>query len=435
MSIFGAMFSGVSALNAQSQSLGMISDNISNVDTVGYKGSVSRFATLVTTAASKTTYSPGGVQSNTTQLIDKQGLLQASTSPTDVGIAGSGFFVVNTSNTPSLSDEFLYTRAGSFTPDKNGYLVNAQGMYLMGWPVDPTGTPTVGNLTSLSSLQAITTSGINGSAVTTANASLGANLPAAAAAGDVENLTVKIYDSLGVEQNLQFTFTKQAAANTWRLTVNNPTNASTGSTSGTVAFNGGANLDVVFNGDGTLAGFDTDTDGAVDTGTLPNIAISSWTSGANNSTITANLGTQNGADGMTQYADDFTTYFIDQDGVRFGTYSSVTIDKDGLVTALFDNGQTMPIFQLPIATFADANALQTVNGNMYRETDTSGQALLNMAGTGAAGEVSPNSLEASNIDIANEFTSMIVTQRAYSAAAKIITTADDMLNELIQIKR
>lgn len=435
MSIFGAMFSGVSALNAQSQSLGMISDNISNVDTVGYKGSVSRFATLVTTAASKTTYSPGGVQSNTTQMIDKQGLLQSSTSATDIGIAGSGFFVVNGSNTPGLNDEFLYTRAGSFTTDKNGFLVNPSGQYLMGWPVDPTGTPTVGNLTSLSSLQAVTTAGINGQAVTTTTASLGANLPAAATTGDVENLTVKIYDSLGVEQNLQFTFTKNAAANSWQLQVNNPTNASTGSVSGTTAFNGGVQLNVIFNGDGTLAGYDTDNNGTVDTGTLPNIAISSWTSGANNSTIAANLGTQNGADGMTQYAQNFTTYFIDQNGVRFGTYSSVTIDKDGIVTALFDNGQTMPIFQLPIATFADPNALQSVNGNMYRETDTSGQALLNMAGTGAAGDVAPNALEASNIDIANEFTNMIVTQRAYSAAAKIITTSDEMLNELIQIKR
>jgi flagellar hook protein FlgE len=429
------MFSGVSALNAQSQSLGMISDNISNVDTVGYKGSVSRFATLVTTAASKTTYSPGGVQSNTTQLIDKQGLLQASTSPTDIAISGSGFFVVNTSNSPGLNDEFLYTRAGSFTPDKQGFLVNPQGQYLMGWPVDPTGTPTVGNLTSLSSLQAVTTAGINGQAVTTSTASLGANLPAAAAAADVENLTVKVYDSLGVEHNLQFTFTKNAAANSWRLQVNNPTNAQTGSVSGTTAFNGGVQLNVIFNGDGTLAGYDTDNNGVVDTGTLPNIAISSWTSGANNSTIAANLGTQNGADGMTQYADNFTTYFIDQNGVRFGTYSSVTVDKDGLVTALFDNGTTMPIYQIPVATFADPNALSAVNGNVYRETDTSGQALLNQAGTGAAGEIAPNSLEASNIDIANEFTNMIVTQRAYSAAAKIITTSDEMLNELIQIKR
>jgi len=434
MSIFGAMFSGVSGLNAQSQSLGMISDNIANVSTVGYKGSVSRFSTLVTTAASKTTFSPGGVQSNTTQLIDRQGLLQASSSPTDVAIVGRGFFVVNESNAPGLGDEFFYTRAGSFNPDQDGFLVNTAGLYLMGWPTDPNGVPNVGNLTSLTSLQPVSVAGIAGSAVTTTTASLGANLPATAANGATETVTVKIFDSLGVEHNLQFTYTKQSA-NTWRLTVQNPTDAISGTTSGTVAFNGGADLDVVFNGDGTLAGYDTDTDGTVDTGTLPNVAISGWTTGAVDSTIAVNMGTQNQADGLTQYANDFTTYFINQNGVRFGTFSGVTIDENGIVTALFDNGETTAIYKLPLATFANPNGLQAVSGNLYRESDTSGQVLLNEAGTGNAGGVSPNSLESANVDIATEFTNMIITQRAYSASAKIITTADDMIDELIRIKR
>ncbi|HEX7104831.1 MAG TPA: flagellar hook protein FlgE [Acidothermaceae bacterium] len=434
MSIFGAMFSGVSGLNAQSQSLGMISDNIANVSTVGYKGSVSRFSTLVTTAASKTTFSPGGVQSNTTQLIDRQGLLQASSSPTDVAIVGRGFFVVNESNAPGLGDEFFYTRAGSFNPDQDGFLVNTAGLYLMGWPTDPNGVPNVGNLTSLTSLQPVSVAGIAGSAVTTTTASLGANLPATAANGATETVTVKIFDSLGVEHNLQFTYTKQSA-NTWRLSVQNPTDAISGTTSGTVAFNGGADLDVVFNGDGTLAGYDTDTDGTVDTGTLPNVAISGWTTGAVDSTIAVNMGTQNQADGLTQYANDFTTYFINQNGVRFGTFSGVTIDENGIVTALFDNGETTAIYKLPLATFANPNGLQAVSGNLYRESDTSGQVLLNEAGTGNAGGVSPNSLESANVDIATEFTNMIITQRAYSASAKIITTADDMIDELIRIKR
>ena len=434
MSIFGAMFSGVSGLNAQSQSLGMISDNISNVSTVGYKGSVSRFSTLVTAAATRTTFSPGGVQSNTTQLVDKQGLLQSSTSTTDVAIVGRGFFVVNESNNPGLGDEFFYTRAGSFNPDQNGYLINTSGKFLMGWPTDATGTPTAGNLTSLSSLQPVSVAGIAGSAVTTTTASLGANLPATAAVGDAQNLTVKIFDSLGVEHNLQFTYTKQSA-NTWRLTVNNPTEAQSGTTSGTTAFNGGANMDIIFNGDGTLAGYDTNTDGTVDTGTLPTITISAWTTGATNSTVNVNMGTQNAADGLTQYANDFTTYFINQNGVRFGTFSGVTIDENGLVTALFDNGETTAIYKLPLATFANPNGLQTVNGNLFRETDTSGQVLLNQANTGSAGGISPSSLESANVDIATEFTNMIITQRAYSASAKIITTADDMIDELIRIKR
>src|SRR5690606_3441557 len=223
--------------------------------------------------------------------------------------------------------------------------------------------------------------------------------------------------------------------NTWRLTVQNPTDAINGTTSGTVAFNGGANLDVVFNGDGTLAGYDTDTDGTVDTGTLPNVAISAWTTGAADSTVAVNMGTQNQADGLTQYANDFTTYFINQNGVRFGTFSGVTIDENGIVTALFDNGETTAIYKLPLATFAYPNDLQALSGNRYRDRDPIGQVLLNEAGTGNAGGVSPNSLESANVDIATEFTNMIITQRAYSASAKIITTADDMIDELIRIKR
>jgi flagellar hook protein FlgE len=221
----------------------------------------------------------------------------------------------------------------------------------------------------------------------------------------------------------------------WRLTVNDPTEAQSGTTSGTTAFNGGANLDIVFNGNGTLAGYDVDTDGTVDTGTLPNVAVSAWTTGAANSTVAVNMGTQGAADGMTQYANDFTNYFINQNGVRFGTFSGVSIDDDGIVTALFDNGETTAIYKLPLATFSNPNGLSAVSGNLYRESDTSGQVLLNEANTGNAGGVSPNSLESANVDIATEFTNMIITQRAYSASAKIITTADDMIDELIRIKR
>ena len=164
MSIFGAMFSGVSGLRAQSQMLGMISDNISNVNTVGYKGSVAQFSTLVTDAASATTFTPGGVQSNTSQLIDKQGLLQTSTSKSDISIVGSGFFVVNEASTPGISTEFLYTRAGSFNPDKDGFLRNTAGYYMMGWPTDAQGVVTAANPSVLSSLEAVTVTGISGSA-------------------------------------------------------------------------------------------------------------------------------------------------------------------------------------------------------------------------------------------------------------------------------
>ncbi len=130
MSIFGAMFSGVTGLHAQSQALGMIADNISNMNTVGYKGTSAQFFSLVTQAASKTRYTPGGVLASPAQGIDRQGLLQSSTSKTDIAVAGRGFFVVNQDDTGT--GQYLFTRAGAFNPDQNGNLVNTAGYFLQG---------------------------------------------------------------------------------------------------------------------------------------------------------------------------------------------------------------------------------------------------------------------------------------------------------------
>ncbi len=534
MSIFGAMFSGVSGLNAQSQALGMISDNISNVNTIGYKGSVARFSTLVTGAATRTTFTPGGVQSNTNQLIDKQGLLQSSVSKSDIAIIGKGFFTVNTNAAPA-SGEILYTRAGSFLPDKNGLLVNTGGFFLQGWPTDAQGVVTVSNPNQLSSLQPVNTIGISGSAVATTQINLGANLPAAAAVGASDSMTIDIFDSLGVSHTTSFTFTKSAIG-AWGLTLTPPpgsgastlTNSAgqvnaaagilefasvpadgdtviidgttfefdtgggvgggntavdisavagsttavatalkaaidgvplTGNTRYTASGNAvrfsqtAAGAAVIMNAAGTtaisqsaLAAFTVPATASntaaitFDGNGLPtafNAAnfTSTWINGATSTTATFDLGTIGLPDGMTQYSDTFTTYFIKQNGIRFGVFNGVTIDEVGMVSALFDNGQTTPIFKIPVASFNNANGLQSISGNVFRATDTSGAALLNVAGTGAAGKVAPSALEASNIDIATEFTSMIVTQQAYSASAKVITAANEMLDEVIRIIR
>ena len=168
MSIFGAMFSGVTGLNAQSQALGIIADNISNMNTVGYKGTTAQFMTLVTQAASRTRYTPGGVSASPAQSIDRQGLLQSSTSKTDIAVAGRGFFVVN--QLSAGNGQFLFTRAGSFNPDQNGNLVNTAGYFLQGWPLTNGSTlPT--NTSTLTSLTAINVAGISGSARTISNMS------------------------------------------------------------------------------------------------------------------------------------------------------------------------------------------------------------------------------------------------------------------------
>src|SRR5690242_3574532 len=160
MSLYGALSAGVSGMNAQSNDLALISDNIANVNTVGYKGSFGEFSTLVTQQSLPNSYAAGGVNFNRIGQFGQQGILQSTSSPTDVAVAGRGFFVVNT--TPSgatASDQFMFTRAGSFTTDNQGNLVNTAGYYLQGWPTDPSGTPTTANTSVLSNLQTINISG------------------------------------------------------------------------------------------------------------------------------------------------------------------------------------------------------------------------------------------------------------------------------------
>lgn len=441
MSIYGAMFSGVSGLSAQSQALGMISDNISNVNTIGYKGTVARFSTLVTEAASSTHYSPGGVRSSPYQKIDRQGLLQGSSSATDIAIVGNGFFVVNEDAAPAVGDDYMFTRAGNFTLDENGYLLS-NGYYLQGWRLD-----TLGNLPAntsvLSSLETVNVSNLTGAARQTTNIELAVNLPgnATAAIGDDYSTTVTVYDKQGGTHDVTYTWTK-LANDSWRVDASLPASANFADTdTGAAVLDPTVTLGTVnFNADGTLGSlvatapygtasggqfqFYVDYDGSAAT-----------TSTADRQQITLDLGTIGFGDGMTQYAGDYYPSIIEQDGLAFGAFTGITINEDGIVTALFDNGQLRNIFQLPIATFRNPNGLEARNGNAYLQNGNSGDALLLAASTGGAGEVAPNSLESSTVDLAEEFTNMIITQRAYSASAKIITTADEMLEELIRIRR
>ncbi len=422
MSIFGAMFAGVSGLTAQSQAIGMISDNIANVNTVGYKGLRTSFSTLVTQSGSQTLHSPGGVQSRPVQSADAQGLLQSTTSVTDIAIVGNGFYVVNEAATPGPGNDYLYTRAGQFTTDENGDLINSGGYYLQGWPLDPATGALPATPSVLSSVQTVNVSSLSGNAVPTTAMSLGANLPSTAANGDTHSITAQVFDALGNAHNLQVDFVYDAATPEWDITVQNPVLASTGAASGTVA--GPLARSIAFDGFGNPSAI-----------TFPDIDITWTATTAAPSTISVNLGTVGQTDGITQFAGDFAIGFINQDGVRFGNFTGVNIDDDGFVTALFDNGQQQAIYKLPLAVFPAPNSLELRDGNAYIETDGSGNVILLEANTGAAGSVSSSSLEASTVDLADEFTNMIVTQRAYSANAKIITTADEMLEELIRIRR
>ena len=253
MSLFGALSSGVSGLSAQSSALGAIADNVTNVNTIGYKGTEVQFKTLVTAQVSSTKYSPGGVQSAPKTGVDIQGLLQSSTSSTDVALSGGGFLIVNEEPVAGQGGLFAYTRAGSFSVDKDGYLQNTAGWYMQGWPLQPAGnntsgfsTVTVGtdtyikgyqdssgttiaindNIVSNNDLRPLNLNTIGGTAQETTNINLGANLPAGDDIGDSHKTNVVIYDTLGNSSNLELLYTK-TQENAWGLSLETPPGAAT----------------------------------------------------------------------------------------------------------------------------------------------------------------------------------------------------------------
>lgn len=748
MSIFGALQSGISGLAAQSSAMGAISDNIVNVNTVGYKNNSVAFQTLVTKQTSSSLYSPGGVQSVPRQNVSAQGLLSSTSVSTNVAISGAGYFVVNQAANPGEGDLWAYTRAGDFGIDQNGYLKNTGGFYAQGWsllPWDGNSNATVVNINGINYMKAyydesgktvyindniidnrnlrpINLSTIGGTATATQQISLGANLPSSdpiynasdANAGGKRKVSALIYDSLGNASNMSLEYTK-TSSNGWGMSTSVPKGAAnvtlygnsenTGDTTSDVYYAAGqlefnsipqngssisikdAGTDITYNyvftngtatippdtadtkniavniaggivstsdftkafeaalkenmpsanrftADGnsiqivqsvagseltidasktlactqcaanprqdtgiptgiftiqaidddikntaridfnatTLADYNgkelvldgktyvftnnpagvaapkvavditdainganvdpskivtilgnvlktnaseperfiasgssleimpssTGGDIAIDTTSLgnaidgivrdattgwksiqnttatlanqftvngteieqgsvvPAIRFNSdgtpkyfnvdemaieWANGAENMTgdpdqgtrIKLNMGDTGTNSGLTNLSGSFTTNYIKQDGAKFGSYTGVSIGEDGVVTALFDNGETRPIAILPLATFSNPNGMDALTGNSWIETDASGQALLKQAGTNGAGEITSKSLESSNVDLATEFSNMIVTQRAYSAATKIITTADEMLDELTRL--
>lgn len=431
MSIFGGMRSAVTGLSAQSQQLGMIADNIANVSTVGYKRTSAQFSTLVTVASTASSHSPGGVSTNVLRSIDQQGLLEASTSTTDIAISGDGFFVVT--DDAAGSGNIFFTRAGSFRPDKDGNLVNSAGYYLTGWPIT---AGVVSQTNVLSAFDVINVGNLTTQPQETTTIDMSANLSAEAVATDTYDLAVQLFDQQGVSHTMTMTFTKTANPREWTLT-GTFTNALyddgaagvASATLGTITFNADGTLGSVAANAGitTLSGddlvFTADYDSNTGTAT-------------DQVSVTLNLGTLNtAADSLTNFAGANTPNFIEQDGRQFGSLTGVTIGEDGTVTVQFDNGITRDVYQVPIVTFNNPNGLAEKTGNVFLETTASGTATAHTANTGGAGAIAPSALESSTVDIADEFTRMIITQRAFSANTRVITTGDEMLDELVRIVR
>jgi len=428
MTIGSALNSAVSAINAQSKALSIISNNLANASTYGYKTVTTSFYDLVSDSAG---LASGGVTANATQNVNYKGNIVGTTTSTNVAIDGTGFFVVTYNNDQSQT---YFTRDGNFDTDNNGYLVN-NGYYLMGWPTDANGNITSSDTNSTSGLEAINIDKFSTSASATTSATMKANLPADAAVGDTFDTSITVYDSLGVAQSVPVTWEK-TAANSWTMTYGNPTDpADNATTTGTIG--GNTTYTVNFNSDGSLAGI---TDSAGNTVTEPTVTVSSWNDGAAASSINLNLGTTGQTDGLTQYAsgtDDpqVEIQSVDPNGFAYGHLTGVTISKDGTVTASYDNGQSLPIYKIAVATFPNSDGLQVKSDNVYSMTGDSGGYTLHIAGDGGSGKIDGSSVEESNVSTADQLSLMIVCQQNYSAASQVISTCKTMFDDLISAVR
>lgn len=420
MSLSAALGAAVTALNSQSSALSIISTNLANSSTNGYKSIDASFASLLSGGASKASNGTGGVSVASRQNVLAQGLLTHSSSSTNMAITGNGFFVVSGGQE---SKELGYTRNGEFGVDEEGFLVN-NGQYLMGWATDSNGL--VIGTESADALSSIDTDAIATIALPTSNMTMMANLPAEAADGATFTSALEVYDSLGTAGSIDVTWTKISALE-WTASFSNPTSAGGGAATGTVT---STPVAISFNPDGTLASTNPAT---------PTLTIDNWDSRAAASTITLNLGSPGTSAGLSQYASGATNPAVElkssQDGVGLGALSAIEITDDGIVKALYDNGMTRAIYKVPLATFSNANGLTVSDGGVYYSTTASGTAALRTAGEGGAGTISGSRLEVSTTDTNAEFSKMMAAQQAYSGAAQVMSAANSMFDTLISAVR
>jgi flagellar hook protein FlgE len=460
MGLFDALSSAVSGLQGQSFAMQNISGNIANSQTIAYKGINTSFLDLIPGDSAPSQQVAGGIFASSTPTINVQGTIQAATSSTNMAISGDGFFVVQSptsfnASAPVFGSIDSYTRRGDFQLDANGYLVNGAGYYLEGIPIDPTtGTPTGSvasplqfqnnflpasattqvqygvNLPTLPQTANYDSSVANSELINPADFA-GGN-PLAAGTGQVEGQDVTtfvdesidggsttVYDANGTQANLQFRWAKtdsvaNGGSDTWELFYQTDSTATSGTT---VAWqNTGQSF--VFNSSGQL-------NPPVSSVALTGVTIDGVSLG--------NIGISMPTGSVTQFANTNGTATVNnlsQNGYAAGQLQSIAVGDTGVVTGTFSNGQNVALAEVPLVHFNSPNNLKALNGGAYSATEASGAAI-----AGASGHIVGQSLEDSNTDIATEFTKLIVTQQAYSANTKVITTTDQMAQDLLNVIR
>ena len=433
MTISSSLNAGVAGLAANATRLGTISDNIANSATNGYKRVETDFQSMVMSSRGGT-YTAGGVRTTTQRLIDESGSLVATTNATDLAVRGRGFLPVAQSTEVLAGNgqpQMFLTTTGSFRTDSDGYLRTQSGLMLLGWPANQDGTiPTYPRDTS-DGLEPVQINVNQFSGEPTTRMTLGVNLPAtetyAGATGSPLDLSVEYYDNLGRSETLDVTFTPTVPAlgtsNEWTMVIAD--SASAGAVVGeyTVTF------DATRASGGTIDNVATVSGGAYDavSGTL----VVTTAGGP----IEINIGAPGTSAGLTQLSDSFAPLNISKDGSPVGNMTSVEVDENGFVHALFDTGISRTIYQVPLVDLPNPNGMVAMDKQVYMPSPESGSFFLWDAGDGPTGDVVAFAREESATDVASELTDMIQTQRAYSSNAKVIQTVDEMLQETTNIKR
>ena len=434
MSLYASMNTAISGLTAQARALGNVADNVANSQTTGFKRTDTSFVSYVTRSTAQVNQ-PGSVLARPDYTNSVQGTVQPNENPLAMAIAGQGMFAValprgTEDGKPVFDSRTYYTRAGDFNMDRDGYLVNGQGYALQGWQADSGGNPDRANIRPLRVDQSVY------NPVPTGNVNLSANLPADSTTVPV-SAQIQIYDSLGRLHPVEMTWTN-IGVNEWRLNMAIPDDTTTPAiATRSIEVNFGAAAGPT-NPAGTVGSFDSGVNLVATAAVRGDPATIAFAAdfGQGTQTIKLNLGNYGEATGVTQYSgQEYTLRDISQDGVPLGSFSTVSLGDNGDLTVNYDNGQSRTIGRVPIVTFSDPDKLQKTDGQAYLRTDASGEARVNDASSNGSGKIVTSSLESSNVDIATEFSKLILAQRAYAANTKIVTTADELLQDTINMRR
>ncbi|QRM54247.1 flagellar hook protein FlgE [Sinorhizobium sp. BG8] len=398
MSLYGTMRTGVSGMNAQANRLSAVADNIANANTTGYKKASTQFSSLILPSTNGA-YNSGGVTTDIRYSISAQGTFTYTTSATDLAINGDGFFIVQGSD----GIEYL-TRAGAFTVMDDGTMQNSAGYTLMGYEYSSTEDPTI-VVNGYDGLTEINLSSGSLSATGSTSGALDVNLPSSEAVGYSKSTSLVAYDSQGNTRLLEFTYTK-TADNEWEL-------------------------DVTYDGTSVLSAPETltfDADGVLQSPTSIS-TLAQTIGGAELSGLDISIA------GSTQLSADFNVSNGKIDGNAASEVVGYQISSDGVVSLKYDNGELEPKYRIAMASVQSPDMLTPLAGNVYSQSNESGVIVMGYAGSNGYGSIVSGALEDSNVDIAEELTAMIESQRNYTANSKVFQTGSELMETLVNLKR